>query len=94
MLYSLPRTSGIKMIDFWLIFTLFIPFAEVCLHTKLAQIKRRLEETDNTNTRTNRGNSWIGEEEASKDVIMLRFSFKKQNYFLIGTFTLSTFLST
>ena len=30
---SLPKTSYIKMMDIWLIFNLFIPFAEVLLHT-------------------------------------------------------------
>ena len=30
---SLPKTAYIKMMDIWLIFNLFIPFAEVLLHT-------------------------------------------------------------
>ena len=31
---SLPKTSYVKMVDVWLLFTLLIPFLEVCLrHT-------------------------------------------------------------
>lgn len=42
LLLRLPRTSAIKMIDVWLIFTLFIPFMEVILHTKMEMIRQRL----------------------------------------------------
>ena len=30
---SLPKTAYIKMVDYWLIFTLLLPFVEVILHT-------------------------------------------------------------
>jgi hypothetical protein len=30
---SLPRTSYMKMVDYWLVFTLFIPFVEILLQT-------------------------------------------------------------
>ena len=30
---NLPRTSHIKMVDIWLIFTFFVPFVEVLIHT-------------------------------------------------------------
>ena len=29
---ELPKTSYMKMVDYWLVFNLFIPFAEVLLH--------------------------------------------------------------
>ena len=38
-LYSLPSTSAVKMIDVWLLFTLFVPFVEILIHTKLVLIK-------------------------------------------------------
>ena len=31
---SLPKTNGIKMIDYWLIFNLLVPFMEVIIHIK------------------------------------------------------------
>ena len=40
---SLPKTAYIKMIDVWLIVNLFIPFAEVLLHTLIDSLR---EETD------------------------------------------------
>ena len=30
---SLPKTSSIKMVDYWLVFNLLIPFVEVLIHT-------------------------------------------------------------
>ena len=45
----LPRTSSIKMVDGWLIFTLFIPFAEVILHTRMEQLKQKLNQMDKDN---------------------------------------------
>ena len=35
---SLPKTSYIKMIDYWLIFTLLLPFVEVLLHTYMESL--------------------------------------------------------
>ena len=35
---SLPKTSYIKMVDFWLIFNLTMPFAEVLLHTYMESL--------------------------------------------------------
>ena len=35
---SLPKTSYIKMVDFWLIFNLTLPFAEVLLHTYMESL--------------------------------------------------------
>ena len=29
---ELPKTSYMKMVDYWLVFNLFVPFAEVLLH--------------------------------------------------------------
>ena len=31
---SLPKTSYVKMVDVWLLFTLLIPFLEVCFGIK------------------------------------------------------------
>lgn len=42
----LPRTSSIKMVDAWLLFTLLIPFAEVLLHTRMEQLKQKLDQMD------------------------------------------------
>ena len=44
-MYSLPRTSYLKLIDIWLVFAMGIPFAEVALHTIMDNLKKdiRLE---------------------------------------------------
>ena len=39
--YSLPTTSYIKMVEIWLLFTLFYPFFIVLLHTFIQSTKRR-----------------------------------------------------
>ena len=38
------------MIDAWLLFTLLIPFAEVLLHTRIEQLRQKLEQMDDINT--------------------------------------------
>ena len=38
---SLPKTSQLKMIDIWMLFTLFIPFAEVALQTQLVRMRKQ-----------------------------------------------------
>ena len=35
---SLPKTSYIKMVDFWLVFNLILPFVEVLLHTYMESL--------------------------------------------------------
>ena len=35
---SLPKTSYIKMVDYWLLFTLMLPFVEVLLHTYIESL--------------------------------------------------------
>ena len=45
---SLPKTSGIKMIDYWLIFNLMVPFIEVILHIN-KDLKEKQEESQNKN---------------------------------------------
>ena len=45
--FRLPRTSSIKMVDAWLLFTLLIPFAEVLLHTRMEQLKQKLKQLEN-----------------------------------------------
>jgi hypothetical protein len=53
------------MIDTWLIFTLFIPFMEVILQTRMAVVNRRLKSMDlvlDMNSLTiseNKDNTWI-----------------------------------
>ena len=37
---SLPKTAYIKMVDIWLLFNLFIPFAEVLLHTFIDSLRQ------------------------------------------------------
>ena len=34
---ELPKTSYMKMVDYWLVFNLFIPFAEVLLHVYMVR---------------------------------------------------------
>jgi hypothetical protein len=34
------------MVDAWLLFTLLIPFAEVLLHTRMEQLKQKLDQMD------------------------------------------------
>ena len=40
---NLPATSYLKMMDYWLIFSLFIPFVEVMLHTLLAFMRNKVD---------------------------------------------------
>ena len=44
---SLPKTSYIKMIDYWLIFTLMLPFVEVLLHTYMESLNDDEDRTIN-----------------------------------------------
>ena len=41
------------MIDAWLLFTLVIPFAEVLLHTRMEQLKQKLEQLENRSATSN-----------------------------------------
>ena len=47
MFIRLPRTSSIKMVEVWLLFTLMIPFAEALLHTRMEQLKQKLKQLEN-----------------------------------------------
>ena len=53
------------MIDTWLIFTLFIPFMEVILQTRMAVVNRRLKSMDlvldmnSSKNSENKENTWI-----------------------------------
>ena len=38
---SLPKSSNVKMVDIWMIFSLMIPFVEVILQVALDYIRRR-----------------------------------------------------
>ena len=40
--YRLPRTSYLKMVDVWLIFTLSLPFIEVILHTIMDVMRSKI----------------------------------------------------
>ena len=44
---SLPKTSYIKMVDYWLIFTLLLPFVEVLLHTYMESLNDDEDRTIN-----------------------------------------------
>ena len=44
---SLPKTSYIKMVDYWLIFTLMLPFVEVLLHTYMESLNDDEDRTIN-----------------------------------------------
>ena len=41
------------MVDAWLLFTLMIPFAEVLLHTRMEQLKQKLEQMENRSATAN-----------------------------------------
>ena len=41
---SLPKTAYLKMMDYWLVFNLILPFVEVLLHTYMENLT---EEDDN-----------------------------------------------
>ena len=45
---GLPSTSYMKMIDVWLIFSLFMPFTEVTLHAFLKYFSYKMEENEET----------------------------------------------
>ena len=45
-LFRLPKTSYIKMIDVWLLFAIFVPFAEVILHARILKIRQNIIELD------------------------------------------------
>ena len=42
----LPRTSYVKMIDIWFIFTMFIPYTEVIIHTALDAMRSKALDVD------------------------------------------------
>ena len=44
---SLPKTAYIKMVDYWLIFTLMLPFVEVLLHTYMESLNDDEDRTIN-----------------------------------------------
>ena len=44
---SLPTTAYVKMIDIWLIITLFVPFSEVILHTFIDSLREEQERSIN-----------------------------------------------
>ena len=44
--YRLPKTSYLKMIDIWFIFTIFMPFIEVILHTISDYLRIKLKDFD------------------------------------------------
>ena len=45
---SLPKTNGIKMIDYWLIFNLLVPFMEVIIHIKKDMKDHQEDEQEDT----------------------------------------------
>ena len=44
---SLPKTAYLKMMDYWLVFNLLLPFVEVLLHTYMEKLT---DEEDKTST--------------------------------------------
>ena len=57
----LPRTPSIKIIDAWLIFTLFMPFLEVVLHTRIAMVRQKLDTIAKTDLDCKK--AWVSKEE-------------------------------
>ena len=43
MIFRLPKTSYVKLVDYWLLFTLAIPLVEVLLHTMIANYNMKIE---------------------------------------------------
>ena len=75
-----------KMIDTWLIFTLFIPFMEVILQTRMAVVNRRLKSMDlvldmnSLKNSENKENTWIQNQDKldllkKRDTQTLRYDF-------------------
>ena len=70
-----------KMIDTWLIFTLFIPFMEVILQTRMAVVNRRLKSMDmvldmnSMKNSENKENAWVHAQDVLKkrDTQTLRY---------------------
>ena len=44
--FRLPTTSYLKMIDIWFIFTMFMPFGEVIVHTICDYLRIQLKDLD------------------------------------------------
>ena len=44
---SLPKTAYLKMIDYWLVFTLLLPFVEVLIHTYMEKLIEENEKLEN-----------------------------------------------
>ena len=74
------------MIDTWLIFTLFIPFMEVILQTRMAVVNRRLKSMDlvldmnSLRNSENKENTWIQNQDKldllkKRDTQTLRYDF-------------------
>ena len=42
-IFRLPKTSYVKLVDYWLLFTLAIPLVEVLLHTMIANYNMKIE---------------------------------------------------
>ena len=50
-IFRLPKTSYVKLVDYWLLFTLAIPLVEVLLHTMIANYNMKIE-----NEKASKGN--------------------------------------
>ena len=68
---SLPATSYMKMIDIWLIFSLFMPFLEVTMHAVLDHLRGKLENCQGNYSTSACGNVTIKiafEEDKSRNI--------------------------
>jgi len=57
---GLPKTSYLKMMDYWLVFNLILPFVEVLLHTYMESLNED-HTTQHTNEKESTGESENGE---------------------------------
>ena len=65
MTQSLPTTSYVKMVDIWMLFNLFLPFAQVLLHTYIDLLREGEEEEREIN---HHGKALkVGGEDAAKE---------------------------
>ncbi len=64
---SLPKTNYIKMIDIWLLFNLFVPFAEVIIHTYIDSLRQ--EEDRVINHHGKRVEAWSDEKIYPKSLV-------------------------
>ena len=68
---SLPLTSDIKMIDFWLIFCQLVPFSEVVLVTAIEYLRVDQKDKETNNVDPKLEKAWEAPERQRRDMHLL-----------------------